>query len=371
MTPTLTVSEFIAVFNQSMQMILPEVNVRGELANLRISKRAWIYFDLKDQECSLKFFGPVTALPGPLEDGMNLEVNGSPRLHNLYGFSVNARTIKVVGEGSIAKAKLLLAKKLEAEGLFSPERKRPLPYPPAKIALVTSAESAAYSDFIKIINHRWGNLDIGVLDSLVQGSSAPEQIIGALTRVNQMADPPEVLVLIRGGGSEDDLAAFSDERVVRAVSASRIPTLVAIGHERDVSLAELAADQRASTPSNAAELLVPDRRHETAVLDQTKKAINRKMSSITQEQSRENQQKLEYLCQKLNTKLVQEQQIYRQKINLINALNPKLPIKRGYALVRNMQSLQLKSVKNVKINQEISIELSDGNLISKVVKING
>jgi exodeoxyribonuclease VII large subunit len=370
MTPTLTVSEFIAVFNQSMQMILPEVNVRGELANFRISKNRWVYFDLKDERSSLKFFGSVAVLPGPMEDGMNLEVTGSPWMHNLYGFSVNVISLKVTGEGSIAKAKSLLAKKLEAEGLFSQDRKRPIPYPPSRIALVTSVESAAYSDFIKIINARWGNVSIEVVDCLVQGASSPQQLSSAVNYVSQMANPPDVLVLIRGGGSEDDMSAFSDERVVRAVSSSRVPTLVAIGHERDISLAELAADQKASTPSNAAELLVPDCRHEKLALAQVHKSLKRNLSQVIESKRQENLKTIDYLYQKLNTKFEQERSRLNQKNSLVNAMNPRLPLKKGYALVRDSQQRQVRSVKSVKLKDEISLELIDGGLISKVEDIN-
>jgi len=370
MLPSLTVSEFVAIFNQTLEMMLPEVNVRGELANLRISKNRWVYFDLKDDSSSLKFFGPVTMLPGPLEDGMNLEVNGSPRLHKLYGFSVNVRAIKVIGEGSIAKAKQLLAKKLENEGLFSPERKRPLVYPPTKIALLTSVESAAYSDFIKIINARWGNISIEVADSLVQGINAPAQLIKGVELVNQMAEPPQVLVVIRGGGSEDDLAAFSDEKVVRAISASRVPTLVAIGHEKDISLAELAADQRASTPSNAAELLVPDRQHEKSVIDQKYRHAGRASRQIIEQARQNNHQIIDYLYQNLNTKFEQEKRNLAQKMSLLNALNPKSPLAKGYVLVRDGQKNHIRSVKNVRLNQDILLEFSDGSINSKVEKIN-
>ena len=120
-------------------------------------------------------------------------------------------------------------------------------------------QSAAYADFTKVLAARWGGLSIEVIDVQVQGEPAPRQITAAVDYFNSQAEPPEVLILIRGGGSAEDLAAFSTEQVTRAVAASRVPTLVAIGHEVDVSLAELAADMRASTPSNAAELLVPDR----------------------------------------------------------------------------------------------------------------
>ncbi len=218
-----------------------------------------MYFDLKDDESSVKFFGTVYALPGPLEDGMVVRVSGSPRLHPQYGFSVNYTNIQPVGEGSLRKAADLLAAKLEKEGLFAPERKRALPYPPGRVALITAGGSAAYADFVKILNARWRGVAVEHFDVLVQGEQAPGQIVSAIAAANALAAVPDVLVLTRGGGSAEDLAAFSTEPVVRAVAGSRVPTLVAIGHEVDFSLAELAADRRASTPSNAAELLTPDR----------------------------------------------------------------------------------------------------------------
>jgi exodeoxyribonuclease VII large subunit len=255
----LSVSEFVALLNQTLEFAYPHVTIAGELANFRISKNRWLYFDLKDEGAVVRFFGTVYALPGPLENGMLLKVSGSPRLHPLYGFSVSVLSITPSGEGSIKKAATLLEAKLAAEGLFDPTRKRPLPYPPARIGLIASTESAAYSDFLKVLGERWGGVTIEVIDVQVQGEVAPEQIVQAITRFNQKSLAPDVLVITRGGGSAQDLQAFSSEQVTRAVAASRIPTLVAIGHERDIALAELAADQRASTPSNAAELLLPDR----------------------------------------------------------------------------------------------------------------
>ena len=190
---------------------------------------------------------------------MTVAVRGVPKLHPQYGFSVTVQAIKPTGEGSIKKAAALLEKKLRTEGLFDESRKRAIPYPPTHIGLITSGESAAFRDFTKILNARWGGVTVTLIDVQVQGDPAPAHIVSALKQFNTMPDPPEVLVVTRGGGSADDLQAFSTEQVTRAVAASRIPTVVAIGHEVDISLAELAADQRASTPSNAAELLVPDR----------------------------------------------------------------------------------------------------------------
>src|SRR5262249_23678661 len=156
--------EFVAVCNQTLEYAYPHVTVTGELANFRISKNRWVYFDLKDDEACVRFFGTVYQLPGPLEDGMTLAVSGVPRLHPLYGFSINVLSMRPTGEGSIKKAAQLLEAKLTQEGLFDPQRKRALPYPPTHIGLITSAESAAYRDFIKVLGERWGGVRISLID---------------------------------------------------------------------------------------------------------------------------------------------------------------------------------------------------------------
>ena len=365
--PTLSVSEFVAVFNQSLEMMYPVIGITGELANFRISKGRWVYFDLKDENSSVRFFGTVQALPGPLEDGLNLEVFGRPRLHPQYGFSVNMASMKVVGEGSLAKAQALLAKKLEMEGLFSEERKRLLPHPPERIGLITSVESAAYADFIKIINQRWGNLNIELVDSLVQGVEAPQQLSEAVNYFNQLANPPEVLIMIRGGGSADDLAAFSTEQVVRAVAGSRIPTLVAIGHEIDISLSELAADRRASTPSNAAELLVPDLTHERRYLMEISKQLGQALKAQHTEKKRLAGETKERLGLLLDNILVQANHDAAQKRLILKALNPQAPLSRGFALVRTQDGKLVNTVKSAINTGDVRIDLSDGAVDAKVV----
>lgn len=239
-----TPTDFVAVFNQTIEHVYPVVTIEGELANFKVSRNAWVYFDIKDDLASIKFFGSVYSLPGPLEDGLKLRVVGAPRLHPQFGFSITFQSIQPVGEGAVKKAADLLRDKLEAEGLFAPERKRPLPEIPRRIGLVTAEASAACADFIKILGERWGGLEILLVDVLVQGAEAPIQITSAMKHFEQLSPLADVIVLTRGGGSAEDLAAFNDERVVRAIAGSRTPTLVAIGHEVDVSLAELAADRR-------------------------------------------------------------------------------------------------------------------------------
>lgn len=335
MSPELSVSEFVAVLNQTLEYAYNSVVIYGELANFRVNKNRWVYFDLKDEESKLSFFGTVYKLPGPLEDGMMLKVRGTPRLHPQYGFSILITQISPMGTGSIKRLSDLLAAKLEKEGLFSPERKRSLPYPPSRIGLITSVHSAAFSDFTKILNDRWGGIDIDCYDVTVQGDQAPDELIAALKYFSALAEPPDVVVMVRGGGSPEDLAAFSNEQVTRAVAASRVPTLVAIGHERDVSLAELAADTRASTPSNAAERLVPDKKQ---LLTQLSK-LPELMRSLVEGRIRLARDNIAaqktMMSESIESNLLSRERSLNDYNRLLNALSPLNVLKRGYAIVRH------------------------------------
>jgi exodeoxyribonuclease VII large subunit len=368
LTASFTVSDFVAVLNQTLEYAYPGVTITGELANFRVSKNRWVYFDLKDDAASVKFFGTVYQLSGPLEDGMMLSVRGVPRLHPLYGFSVTAQTIQPVGEGSIKKAAQLLEAKLAAEGLFDADRKRPLPYPPQHIGLITSGESAAYRDFIKVIAARWGGVQISLIDVQVQGEAAPAQLVRAIQQANQMAVPPDVLVVTRGGGSAEDLQAFSTEQVTRAVAASRIPTLVAIGHEVDISLAELAADQRASTPSNAAELLVPDRRALLAQLGTHRQRLLQATERVLQDGQRHLQQRSEGMADYVARSITQSRGHLLQQLQLLQAYNPQAALSRGYALVRN-DAGHVRSGNDVRAGDDIQIALVDADLTATIKQV--
>jgi exodeoxyribonuclease VII large subunit len=364
----LGVSDFVALLNQSLEYAFPNVVITGELANLRVSKNKWLYFDLKDERSSVKFFGTVYMLPGPLEDGMILKVRGQPRLHNLYGFSINVQNIQPAGEGTIKRAAELLLAKLTTEGLFDETRKRLLPYPPRRIGLIASKQSAAYADFMKIIDARWRGMSVDVIDVQVQGEPAPGQIVAAIDQFNVEAELPDVLVLIRGGGSPEDLAAFSTEQVTRAVAGSRIPTLVAIGHEVDVSLAELAADRRASTPSNAAELLTPDRQHVVKELGTAADQLRLygearfKLARQTLTDSRD------LLRQFIQSQLEQQATQLASQQRLLTALSPRAILRRGYAIVRS-EGTALRSIGPIKVATGIEVELADGSLDATVTNI--
>lgn len=359
MNPSFSVSDFVAVFNQTIDYVYPSVTIIGELANFRVSKGKWVYFDLKDEIASIRFFGSVYSMPGPLEDGMMVQVVGAPKLHQTFGFSITVKSILPIGEGSIKKATDLLRSKLTKEGIFDVARKRILPYPPTRIGLVASSESAAYKDFIKVLSSRWGGVEIIHVDVQVQGEIAPVQIVEAISVLN--TETLDVIVITRGGGSTDDLIAFSNEQVVRAVASSRTPTMVAIGHEVDESLSELAADQRASTPSNAAELLVPDRKatilHAKSELNNTRKAIARSLSSTKDLISQQKQS----IRDSIDTLISNQLRYVVSTQQLLMSYDPRQILKRGYALVRHKNKI-VSSIVQLKNTDQISIQLHDGTV---------
>lgn len=331
----LTPTDFVALFNQTLEVAYPIIVIEGEVANFRVSRGKWVYFDIKDEFSSLRVFGTTFMLQYPVEDGMKIRLTAQPRLHPQYNFSLNMMHVAPLGEGSIKRASDLLKAKLEAEGLFDPSRKRSLPYPPERIALVTSNEAAAYSDFIKVLGARWPLADIRLVNVRVQGDQAAAEIAAAIHHCNQSPSTSDVIVVIRGGGSADDLLAFQEENLVRAIAESRIPTLVAIGHERDISLAELAADVRASTPSNAAELLAPDRRDVLRAHQDTLQGARAALkAAITQAHETLRINRLA-IATSLQRAVAREVAYLEHQKVLLTAVNPTAVLQRGYALVFN------------------------------------
>jgi len=356
----LSVSEFVDLFNQTLDFAYPKVTILGELANFRISKDKWIYFDLKDETATIHFFGSVWQLPGPLEDGMMLRVTSAPRLHPQYGFTMNIQKILLSGEGTIKKAAKLLEIKLASEGLFDVDRKRLIPFPAQRIGLITSKESAAYSDFTKIINERWGGLEIFLCDVQVQGEASADQIIRAVDLINQYNPLVDVIVVTRGGGSQEDLQTFNVEAVVRAIAGSRIPTLVAIGHERDISLAEAAADRRGSTPTNAAELLVPDKQTVLRALKQEAKQLDVSIFQILRLAQEAITASQTTLGNSFNSVISNSNDRLLSNTRLLELLNPNNILARGYALIRKPNGIIIKNIKQLNKNDIVNLNLSDG-----------
>lgn len=366
----LTPTDFVALANQTLEHVFGRAVIEGELSNFRVSKNKWLYFDVKDEFSKVSCFATIYALPGPLQDGMVVRITGTPKLHPQFGFSVTVQTITPAGEGSIKKAFLLLKQKLTGEGLFDEDRKRDIPALPSSIALVASVESAAYADFVKILTARWPFVTLHVFDTQVQGEAAPEQLVHAIKKANEQAEHSDVLVVTRGGGSADDLNAFNDERVVRAVSASRIPTIVAIGHEVDECLSELAADLRASTPSNAAELLVPDKAAEHKQVIALRQNLNSKSRSFV-DLAVADSRFIRIQIQAAPLRLFEAAKTeFEQLQHLVSAYNPRLVLERGYVLARKGNQL-ITNVGQVAMQDKLQIELSDGDIDVTVTDVRG
>ncbi len=333
--PTFSVSDLVAVMNQTLEVAYPSVVVEGEISSFKVSKSKYVFFDLKDDEAAVNCFMMIYQLRMPLEDGMKVRVIAQPRLTAWGKFSLTVREVMPVGQGSIKRAFELLKARLAQEGLFDAERKRTLPHIPQRIGLIASVESAGYADFLKILGQRWGGIDVQVADVQVQGIGAAQQIIRAIDYFNQQAELPEVLVIVRGGGSADDLAVFNDEFLVRAVAASRVPTLVGVGHEVDVCLCDLAADVRASTPSNAAQILVPDRRALLVEIVQREKRlagrIEQRAHTIRQTVDAAALRMIHHLQYALTDRL----RHVAQAELLLKQLDPAVVLRRGYSLVRD------------------------------------
>lgn len=339
MAPKLSVSDFIAITNQTLEYAYPLVEVEGEVASFKINQGKFVFFDIKDAGGSVGCFMMLFNLRVPIEDGMKVVVTATPKLTQWGKFSLTVKAIRPSGEGSLKKSFELLRAKLDQEGLFAPERKRSLPAVPKHVAVISSPQAAGYADFIKIVGDRWGGLRIDVAAVTVQGSDAPDQIIRAIKYFNEQEDLPEVIVIIRGGGSADDLSAFNDEQLVRSIAASRIPTLTGIGHEVDESLADMAADVRAATPSNAAQILVPDK-HELKRGVQTRitMLLPRLLRDI--EGTRERlQTKLQLAADTTETQLEYRRRLVAQTRRLLEELDPAKVLARGYTLLRGQQRI--------------------------------
>ncbi|MBA2279000.1 exodeoxyribonuclease VII large subunit [Candidatus Saccharibacteria bacterium] len=366
MLPLLSPSEFVALVNQTLEFAYPLVEIEGEVSNFKISKNRWVYFDIQDEGAKVRCFGTVYMLPAPVEDGMMVRLVSIPKLHPQFGFSCNLQSLQFSGEGTIKKASDLLAAQLEKEGLFAAERKRQLPYPPQRIALIASSESAGYKDFLKILESRYGGMEIELADVQVQGEAAVQQIVSAIEWFNKQADLADVIVLTRGGGSADDLQAFSSEQVTRAVASSRIPTIIAIGHEVDISLAELAADKRASTPSNAAEILVPDRRALLQELSMTTKQLERDFMASIVQQSEFIHALRGQLDSVLQRMLTSKQTELMHLSRTLEVLSPQAILRRGYSIVRSLDGRAVRIAKSLRAKDMVKIEFADGNVEAKV-----
>ncbi len=354
--PLLKVSQLHAVVNQTLEYAYSSVLVEGEVESFKVNQAKFVFFNLKEGDVSIACFMMVYQLHIPLEDGMRVVVRARPKLTKWSKFSLTVDRIQPQGEGTIKKSFDMLRQKLAAEGLFDTARKRPIPTYPVRVGVIASTESAGYADFMRLINERWGGLQVLVYHTTVQGIEAPDQMITALQYFNAQAQPPDVIVLIRGGGSADDLAAYNDQALVRELAASRIPTLVGVGHEVDTTLSDLVADVRAATPSHAAELLVPQKQVVT-------KQVQTMIDTLGPRYRQLLEQRVIYvrqLVRQADEQLQRRVAAYRDKVatiaRLLTAYDPQKALEQGYAIVTG----------RIEVGQTITIETRRQQITAEV-----
>ena len=374
--------------------LLNQIAVRGEISNYKMYPSGHHYFSLKDESSVLKcvmFKGNAMRLRFRPENGMKVIAMGKVSVFPRDGaYQLYCSALAMDGVGDLYAAFEALKKKLAAEGLFDPAHKQPLPRFPGTIGIITSSAGAAVHDMLRILNKRYPLAQVKLLPVRVQGAEAPGEIAAAIGYANhyQLAD---LLIVGRGGGSIEDLWAFNDERVAYAIYESRIPIISAVGHEPDVTISDYVADLRAATPSNAAELAVPD----MDALLQSLDAMSGSMAAALARQLKSARQRLEmlanrpsmqkptgYLEQKgktlelLKNRLVsaQTQQLARERhryvasVSKLDAMSPLKVLTRGYAFAQTEDGTVLKSVEQVEPGQQIAVSLSDGRLSATVMK---
>lgn len=383
-----SVSEFIKGINTLLGDI--PVCVQGEVSGFKVTQNRFVWFDLKDDKSVVSNFLLAFQLQQPLEDGMLVQVTGHPALFTKSGrFHLRVQTITVVGEGSLRRQYELLKTQLTTEGLFDAERKRALPRFPQRIGLVTSGDAAAFTDVQRILHNRWAGLDIVHFPVQVQGEQAVSSIVQALQLINQAwAKKLDVVIVTRGGGSLEDLQAFNAEAVVRAIFALRVPCVVGVGHERDETLAEYVADVRASTPSNAAELVVP---HKQDVLYQISTLLQQQEQTL-QSHIQDEEQQIAAAIDVLSTQAYRYsttiQTVYQNFIlqterwhnqvklqhaqvdhfeQLLQSYNPQQILERGYSITTSTTGKVITSAAQVKMEQDIITTLRDGKIKSRVL----
>lgn len=357
------VSEFIEHVNS---LVGAEMQVvEGEVSGFSVSQGKWIFFDLKDErgEAKIGCFMTVFRLKTDIADGMKLRVLGTPKVYEKSGqFRVNVEAVELVGEGALRKSYELLLKRLDKEGLFAEERKRSIPRFPETVGVIASRESAAYGDFMRILGNRWGGLRVELAHVQVQGEKAVRDIVGAFNYFNLAKEKPDVLVLTRGGGSLEDLQAFNSEEIARAVFSSKIPVVVGVGHERDETIADFVADRRASTPSNAAELVVPDRREIIYAIA----SMSAGLSKSLQERVEAKKNMLASFAGILQAYVRQNSARLESLVAVLKSLDPKAVLKRGYAIARSGGKI-LKDAGSVATGDIISVQLSTGTVSGKII----
>lgn len=377
--------------------VLRNLCVQGEISNYKVYSSGHHYFTLKDSESSLScvmYRYSAASLRFRPENGMKIRAFGKVDVYPRDGsYKLYCSSLEPEGTGDLQIAFEQLKAKLEAEGLFRPEHKKPLPAFPETIAIITSGSGAAVHDMIRILGHRWPMTKVVVLPVRVQGVEAPPEIVGAIRYANEF-HVADLIITGRGGGSIEDLWAFNDERVARAIFASEIPVISAVGHEPDVLISDYVADRRASTPSNAAEISVPDWREMRDSLDsldiRSRQAVQKKLSQLAQRLDNlrtkrvlndptvyiDNRRlELDYRSEKLAAALERELAGKRRSFETLgaslDAMSPLRVLSRGYSIAEDQKGRVIRSVKELTPGGSLSVRLRDGRadcLVEKITK---
>lgn len=391
---TLTVSELNNLIKTLIdcEPLLNNVCIRGELSNYKIYPSGHHYFTLKDSESSLRcvmFKSSASKLRFRPESGMGVTAFGRVSVFPRDGaYQLYCTDLRPEGAGDLQVAYEQLKAKLAAEGLFDPAHKKKLPPFPKKIAIITSSAGAAVHDMIRILGHRWPMTKVILLPVRVQGVEAPPEIVGAIRYANRH-NIADLIITGRGGGSIEDLWAFNDERVARAIYDSQIPVISAVGHEPDVTIADYVADVRASTPSNAAELAVPNVADVQDMLEnlsiRQSQAVRKKLSTLSSKLEELKKRRvlqtpmayvdskravLDYVRDKFiaaadRTNSAKRRDFVRLAASL-DAMSPLKVLGRGYAIAAGANGELVRSVNDVKPDDELRLSVSDGVIKCRV-----
>ncbi len=395
MTDTYTVTELTGYIRGLFDAdpALQDVRVEGEISNFHRASSGHLYFTIKDDRSELRcvmWRSRAEWLGFAPEDGGAVLAQGQVTVYEARGqYQLVCTALQPAGVGDLHREFELLKARLEAEGLFDPDRKRSIPPFPRRIGIVTSAGAAALQDILNVLRRRYPVAEVMLSPTLVQGRDAPPLIVAALARLNDYTDV-DVILLARGGGSLEDLWCFNDEAVVRAVVASRVPVVTGVGHEIDFTLVDFAADQRAPTPSAAAELVTPDgaalrldlqalagRLDEAwrAALDERRSGVAtaaRWLERLSPQVGIQNaRQRIDELVARLETRqrhaLARRRDRLTATVRALEAASPRALLRRGYALVtRTSDGQRVTSVQQAAEGTSLEIALHDGRLTATV-----
>ena len=389
-----TVSQITRKIRASLEYNFSNVSILGEISNVRKPGSGHIYLTLKDKGSQLQavvFRNIANKIKFELKDGMEVITFGSVTVYEPRGqYQLIINKIEPKGIGALQLAFQQLKEKLEKEGLFDQTHKKPIPFIPQKIGVVTSPTGAAIKDILNIIDRRFANIEILIYPVKVQGEGAAQEIAEAITALNALTDI-DVIIAGRGGGSLEDLWAFNEEVVARSIYNSRIPVISAVGHEIDITIADLAADKRALTPSEAGELVVP---RKDLLLDMLEKLNTRLLQSLTGklrlskerlvrvansyamrqpfDRLRRWQQRLDEFAQRLNINITHALNTEREKLSGIagklESLSPLNVLKRGYTITTRLEdNKSLREVKGLNKGDKIKTNFSKGSVISTIL----